>query len=120
MKLTATLQDTHRLAARMQALSKDIEAQALAALAEGAQAVADTARSLAPKRTGELQSSIRVVEGDDGVTVEATAPHAAFVEFGTLKQPARPFLAPALAACRPAIVERVARAVRAAIAKGRA
>ena len=68
-----------------------------------AQAVADLAEQLAPFETGELRDSIHVEEGDrpGSYRVVASAPHAAFVEFGTHKMPAQPFLNPAAQRVRP-------------------
>jgi HK97 gp10 family phage protein len=59
------------------------------------------ATQLVPVRTGALRSSIGhevVMAGDRPVLViTATAPYAAFVELGTSRMPARPFIRPALA-----------------------
>lgn len=50
-------------------------------------AVAEQARDLAPERTGELRDSIGSTTAWEGqrvtASIEATAPHAAYVEFGT-------------------------------------
>lgn len=48
-----------------------------------AQEVASRAYAYAPKDTWELARSIGVVKESNGVRVEATAPYAAYVEFGT-------------------------------------
>ncbi len=42
--------------------------------------IADTARGLAPVRTGRLRRSITVTPGNNAVTVTAGAPYASFVE----------------------------------------
>lgn len=55
-------------------------------------AIAETARGLAPERTGELIASIE--ETEDGV--EANARHAPFVEHGTWKDAPQPFMDPAV------------------------
>ena len=54
------------------------------------------ARELAPVRTGRLRSSInmRIVAG--GVVVEATAPYAGYVEYGTRFMRPRPYIRPAV------------------------
>lgn len=61
--------------------------RAIAATAKATTLVANTARELAPVREGTLASSIQGEVALIGQTVEggveATAPHAAFVEFGT-------------------------------------
>lgn len=63
-----------------------------------AQAIANEAIQLAPVDTGELMQSIRaraITETKWRVT--AHAPHALYVEFGTYKTRAQPFLRPAVA-----------------------
>jgi HK97 gp10 family phage protein len=73
---------------------------------EVANFVAAKARSLAPWKSGDLAVSIRVEKSrfdDGGVLVVADGAdkfHATFVELGTHKDGAQPFLRPALAAAR--------------------
>lgn len=62
-----------------------------AAAAAVAEQVADLARAMVPVETGELRDSIVVT--DEGVT--AGTDHAVYVEFGTYKMPAEPFMRPA-------------------------
>jgi len=75
------------------------------ALEESAHIVARLARALCPKDTGELADSIEVAESkfkDGGFLVIAQGPgnyddfYATFVELGTHKTKAQPFLRPAL------------------------
>lgn len=54
------------------------------------------AKQLVRVDTGELRDSIDGTVDANGVTVFATAPHAATEEFGTTKKAAHPFLQPAL------------------------
>ena len=73
-----------------------------------AELIAQEARRLVPIDTGKLHNSIRVEEfqgesGRDEVAVVAGgesigAGYAGFVEFGTVRTPAQPFLRPAVAA----------------------
>lgn len=60
--------------------------------------VAELARQLAPVDTGELRNSIHVEQNERPgfYDIVASAPHAVYVEFGTHKAPAQPFLVPAL------------------------
>lgn len=58
--------------------------------------VAEEARDRAPRRTGRLAASIGVADEGDTVVVQATAPYAAYVELGTRKMRAEPYLMPAL------------------------
>lgn len=59
------------------------------------------ARALCPVDSGRLRSSIVMTKGRDGtgfyVEIGTNVNYAAFVEFGTSKMRARPFLIPAVA-----------------------
>lgn len=59
------------------------------------------ARELCPVDTGRLRASITHVPGRDSngyyVDVGSNVEYAPFIEFGTIKQPAQPYLRPALA-----------------------
>ena len=57
------------------------------------------AQGIVPVRTGNLLSSIfsEVDEDDLAITLGATADYASFIEFGTVKMRAQPFLEPAAA-----------------------
>ncbi len=59
---------------------------------EASRLIAQRAKSIAPKRTGLLRDSIR----PSLLGVEARVPYAKFVEFGTRKMKAQPFLRPAI------------------------
>lgn len=76
---------------------KAAEAQAAAtkAVADEVALVRADAHSEAPKDSGELAAAITgAASGTSGV-VESTARHTGFVEFGTFKDRAQPFMAPA-------------------------
>ncbi len=62
----------------------------------GAQIVAEAARGACPVDTGRLRASIEVSADGNSASVTAGAPYAAYVEFGTWKMAAQPFLTPAL------------------------
>ena len=79
-----------------------------AAVDSGAKLVWDTAVTLVPVRTGNLKSTIQIVK-DAPLQYRVTAggpqaPYAAFVEFGTSRASARPFMRPALEARRAEIM----------------
>jgi HK97 gp10 family phage protein len=57
-----------------------------------AKAVYDEANSRVPVRTGRLKRSIGQTLSMVEIRIFATAPYAAFVNFGTYRMPARPFL----------------------------
>ncbi len=84
-----------------------------AAIQRGAQALAEAARDAAGD--GRLADGIdAVATGPQAAEVRSTAPHAAAIEYGSARSPGRPYLRPAAARLRGAIVAAVARAVRAA------
>lgn len=77
------------IAGEKQAIERGVE--------KGAEQIAELARQLAPYETGELRESIHVEPASEGVVrVVADAPYAAYVEFGTRKMAAQPFLTPAV------------------------
>ena len=114
-----TLQDVPRLRARLRKLPAVMATAMPQAMSHAGETVAETARELAPRRTGALRDSIVVARDPvtGQATVEARAPYAAYVEFGTVRRPARPFLGPALAASRSAIIKELARALRRALGR---
>lgn len=65
-------------------------------VADGAEMVADAARSIVPVDTGTLRDSIEVVANGDTADVVVGAEYGPYVEFGTSDTPAQPFLRPAL------------------------
>jgi len=65
-------------------------------LAEGALVIAEYAENMVPIDTGFLRSSIFVRYTGDNVEVGFEAPYASYVEFGTYKMAAQPFLRPAI------------------------
>ena len=73
---------------------------------ETAEGVVQQAQALAPVDTGALRDSIRVAAGEltDGESidsmVEVDVPYALFVEYGTVRHPAQPFLTPAIEGAR--------------------
>ncbi len=65
-------------------------------IGQGAQTVCESAKSLCPVDTGRLQSSINVQPGGNTAVISADTEYAVFVEFGTSKMAAQPYLVPAL------------------------
>lgn len=98
-----TLQTTgvDALAREMDETVEATIARAVAALRGFAEEIAETARQRVlvqrdPERPGPsvLAACIDAVPHADGADVVATAPHAFFVEFGTRRMAAEPFLGP--------------------------
>lgn len=85
---------------RIPALIAEIEAVSRAAPKRVADRIVSDARSRAPVQTGYLRSSISSVSVESGksANVVVGAPYAAYVEYGTYKMAARPFLTPAFEA----------------------
>jgi HK97 gp10 family phage protein len=81
--------------------------------------VASTAQSICPVDTGELRSSIKAekVSEFEGRVI-ATAEHAPFVEFGTYKMQAQPFLGPAAEQHRTEFVRDTKSKVKSAVENG--
>jgi len=67
------------------------------------------ARGIVPVRTGFLRDSIfhDVIESDLNLTFGATAPYAPYVEFGTSRMMARPFIRPTLDALQERILDAI-------------
>lgn len=82
----------------------------------GAERIAETARVMAPVRTGKLKESIKARKEPeqlgDGWEVVATAFYANWVENGTRHQAAQPFLMPAFELHRKDIVTGMGLAIR--------
>lgn len=85
------------LAAHLKKLEIDTEDQ----LVKVGLQVQSKARSLCPVDTGRLRSSIIMTKGRDGqgfyVEIGTNVSYAAFVEFGTSRAAAQPYLLPAVA-----------------------
>lgn len=82
------------------AIIASVEANARMAVKSTADKIVADAKARAPHKTGFLRSSIesKVVSAGKEADIYVWADYAAYVEFGTYKMPARPFLAPAMAA----------------------
>jgi len=106
------LDDLHR---KMETLSSAMKSRVHDTLVEQSEVLKNTAQSLAPRRTGHLESTIFARVEEWILKVGATAPYAAFVEFGTRFIQPRRFLARALEYCMPSLVRRVYEAIDQAI-----
>lgn len=63
------------------------------------------AKQIVPVDTGNLKNSIQTsMEGDLAAVVSTAVEYAVYVEFGTRRMVARPFLGPAAEAVRPRFV----------------
>lgn len=82
---------------RIPALMVAVEAASRSAPKEVAENIRTTARRLCPVDTGALKASIQAVSVETGKTAEVVVgeEYGKFVEFGTYKMAAQPFLYPA-------------------------
>jgi len=100
---------------KMETLSSTMKSQVHDTLVEQGEILKNTAQSFAPRRTGYLESTIFATVKEWILRVGATAPYAAFVEFGTRFIFPRRFLARALEYCMPSLVRRMHEAIDEAI-----
>jgi len=85
-----------------------IQSDAADIIQEGGESIEEDAKANAPIRTGLLRASIyHQVTDMTGLEVGAWAPYAAFIEYGTSKRPAQPFLEPAIIENQPMIQEQI-------------
>ncbi|RYF47563.1 MAG: HK97 gp10 family phage protein [Cytophagaceae bacterium] len=94
--------DAARVQEQLTALGRNVDKKTKTILMKNAKSAVAEMRRDVPVDTGKLRDSIQIVETKDGVTIQAKAPHAFFVEHGTYKMPARPFFEPAMQTMRAA------------------
>jgi HK97 gp10 family phage protein len=91
---------------------RDVEKKVEAGMEDAAELVTNKAKQLVPVDTGALKNSIDYEVNRIGrrynVRVSATEPYAIFVEMGTHKMDAQPYLRPALFNNRTDILRKVA------------
>jgi HK97 gp10 family phage protein len=75
--------------------------------AETAASMETLAKELVPVDTGRLQSTIKGVAQGLEVTLSADTEYASYVEYGTRKMRAQPYLRPAMDAYAPSILSRI-------------
>lgn len=101
----------------LQTFAADIGKAVDAGVQQTAEAIAQEAQRLVPVDTGALRTSIEVfgAGGSGARTVEAGQglDYAAFVEYGTAKAPAQPFMTPAAARHRADLPKNIAAQLKA-------
>ena len=85
------------------------------AVREEVDAIHDDAVKFAPRDKGDLERGIRAETSGLQGTVRSTARHSGFVENGTFKDEAQPFMAPAATRSRRRLPERAAAIIKAAL-----
>jgi len=77
-----------------------------AAMQAGAEKLVESARAAAPVRTGALRDSIDVAQvSAQGASVVAEVEYSGFVEFGTSRMSAEPYMRPGIPTASAAAVE---------------
>ena len=117
MNVVIEVRGAREAARALAALMDALPGACAAGLDEGLAGMLDGARRLCPVdlKTRLSARSEAVAGGAEG-TVTAGAAHAVYVELGTSRMAARPFLLPACQAERGALLAAVARAVQGVIA----
>ena len=95
----------------LEAIAAQIEEKLGAAVAAGAEAVAENARSVCPVDTGALRNSIAVTQNGTSAEISANTDYAAYVEFGTSRTAAQPYLVPSLLGNETAVLSAMAAAI---------
>lgn len=95
------------LRSRIPLIITGLEPRVVGAIGRGAEAVAEEARLRVHVVTGDLRDSIEATQTDAGGWIVGTELAGVFEEFGTSRQPAHPFLVPALESQRSAIEDLV-------------
>jgi HK97 gp10 family phage protein len=91
-----------------------IEDQINAGLDEAGNEIVIYAQQIVPVRSGRLRNSIGYTVADGTLTIYATAPYAAYVEFGTRRMKSEPYIRPAIDAYVQAIVSSITEQILAA------
>jgi len=96
---------------KMERIDASVRVRVQERLQELAEAIKETAQRIAPVRTGYLRSTIFTEAAEWTVKVGASAPYAAYVEFGTRFMHGRRFLSQAVDMHRLQLVNIVDEAV---------
>lgn len=104
-----------RLQANLLRAAAMTRVSAAEAVRQEVEAVRKDAESGAPRRSGELRANISGDSIGSSGAVRSTARHAGFVEFGTFKDAAQPYMAPAAERSRRRFVGRVSAVVKSAL-----
>ena len=115
MSVQVTVENAGDIARLIQTLPAEIFTRLQQVLANGTIRLAERARELAPVRTGRLMASIYADLGEESEINEAFLPYqvvaeteyATFVEFGTSRMAAHPFMGPAAEELEPEILGEV-------------
>lgn len=117
IKYTLEVARAKKLRAALEQLPEDMRKGVRKALRESSMAVRKEARKYVPERTKALRKSIKFKVSKDGLSsvVRPTLYYGTFVEHGTKRQEAQPFMRPAAEAERPRFPKRISKDVHDAL-----
>jgi HK97 gp10 family phage protein len=113
-KLEFTLQGREELKKQFNSVAEAVgTAKARTALKAGGLVIQNDAKRRAPYLTGTLRRSIAMEDGPGAteITIGTDVEYAGFVEFGTYKMAARPYLRPAFDENIPEVTRTIAEAL---------
>lgn len=108
MEIKIDVQGIEAVVGALNTADGKIKQGAAAGIAEGGKIVEAAAKGMAPVRTGELRGSITSSASGLTAIVSAGMHYAPYVEFGTYKMAAQPYMAPALASSAGAVITAIA------------
>lgn len=108
MNIKVKIKGTDEVIKNLDSFNNHIEKEVEKEIINTATKVQARAKQRCPVDTGSLRNSISIKKLDDmEVEVGAYMPYAAYVEFGTYKMKARPYLFPAFEEERPKFLRRL-------------
>lgn len=103
---------------RLNDLASELHAEASRVVRKTARDIEEGAKSIVPVDTGNLKNSIQVKEQEDdlnatiGIHEGSHVEYAAYVEYGTHRMAAQPYLTPAAERARPSFNEAMERLLK--------
>lgn len=94
MKITVEIKGIEKLVYEIRKLQSDVRKKVEKLIVQAGVKTQKGARMRVPVRTGALRNSIQMSKYANIVKVGAYMPYASFVEYGTRKMKARPYLTP--------------------------
>lgn len=116
---TIRVEGIPQLQTALLAASAGARQAAVSAIEAEVRAVTSDARGAAPRRTGALVGGISGSSSGTTGEVRSSTRHSVFMEFGTSKDAAQPFMGPAAEKSRRRFPAAVAARVRAVLGRGR-
>lgn len=117
VEMEVRFEDQGEFQLKMESVDASMRGRVQERLQELADSIKEKAQRMAPVRTGYLRSTIFTETSEWMVRVGASAPYAAYVEFGTRFVQGRRFFSQAVEMHRPQLVSIVSQAVDESIAE---